>query len=293
MKKIFFLILLSSNFFLAQNSKKDEFDILMEQKNSVLLKENEIIYADIKQLNQQISVIKDSITKVAKKKELYKFWEIADNNSVKMFGNNIELAKKYPNSTRALEFLLNRMSSQDAMNFYDQYEIIYDGFDSQLKNSENGKKFRESLEKFKQSKIGSTAPAFSLKDLNNKEITLSELNDKFVLIDFWASWCLPCREENPYLKKMYDDYSKKGLEIISISRDKDLDAWRKAISQDKMNWINISTEINKSEIEKEYFVNGIPHKILIDKNGIIIGKWKGSGITNLESIENLLKEIIN
>ena len=290
MKKILFIpLLLLGSFFLAQNSNKDEFDVLMEKKNEKLVKENEIIYSDIKELNKQISNIKDSLTKAVKKKELYKFWEIADKNSAQILGNNLQLAKKYPNSTRAMEFLLSRIGSQDAVNLYNEYEIVYNGFSTHLRNSENGNKFKEYLKKFKQSKVGSVAPTFSLTDIKDRLISLPELNKKFILIDFWASWCLPCREENPYLKKIYDRYSKKGFEIISISRDDDLDAWTKAISQDKMNWLNISTKVNKSDIEKDYFVFGIPHKILIDQNGIIIGKWKGSGLTNLESIENFLE----
>lgn len=178
------------------------------------------------------------------------------------------------------------------MGLYDEYEKTFQLFPENLQNSEKGKALKIALEKFKQSKVGSVAPLFSVKDMDGKIVNLAQFkNQNFVLIDFWASWCKPCREENPHLISIYNEFKDKGLEIISISRDENLQSWQKVISQDEMNWLNISIVENESNIEKEYFVQGIPHKVLIGKNGKIIGKWKGSGMKNIYSLREKLAEV--
>ena len=111
---------------------------------------------------------------------------------------------------------------------------------------------------------------------------------------FWASWCGPCRGELPYIKDLYNQYKDLGFEIVSISRDTNLENWRTAILKEGIqNWEHFSVIENNSTVENEYFVYGIPHKVLIDKDGIIIGKWKGSGELNRKSLENQLKQIFN
>jgi thiol-disulfide isomerase/thioredoxin len=115
---------------------------------------------------------------------------------------------------------------------------------------------------------------------------------KYVLIDFWASFCAPCREELPYIKDLYKKYAKEDFEIISISRDEDLLKWKNAIQKEDIEmWKQFSIAQNNSSVEKDYFVNGIPHKVLIDKNGIIIGKWKAGGELNKKSLQAQLKNI--
>ncbi len=110
---------------------------------------------------------------------------------------------------------------------------------------------------------------------DGKEIALSDHagKGKYVLIDFWASWCGPCRQEMPNVVKAYDKYKKKGFEIVGVSLDREHDAWVKGIADLKMTWPQMSdVKFWNSEAVKAYALNGIPHTILLDKDGIIIAK---------------------
>ncbi len=122
--------------------------------------------------------------------------------------------------------------------------------------------------------IGSPLPDIQLPDPNGKIKKLSNsLNRSYVLVDFWASWCGPCRMENPYLKKAYDEYSKKGFNIYSISLDNNADQWKAAIEKDGLNWIHVSDLKGwNSEVAQSFGIKAIPQNFLINKNGIIVGK---------------------
>ena len=121
--------------------------------------------------------------------------------------------------------------------------------------------------------IGSLTPEIILPVPEGDTISLSSLKGKYVLIDFWASWCRPCRMENPNLLKNYKRYHEKGFEIFQVSLDKKKDAWIGAIESDQLNWIHVSDlQFWNSPVAKMYFVQAIPANFLIDKKGIIIAK---------------------
>jgi peroxiredoxin len=120
--------------------------------------------------------------------------------------------------------------------------------------------------------IGALAPEISLKNPDGKLIALSSLKGKVVLLDFWASWCRPCRAENPNVVRLYNKYKNKGFTVYSVSLDQNKDKWLAAISQDKLTWSNHVSELTgwKSSAGNKYGVSSIPKTFLIDVNGKII-----------------------
>jgi thiol-disulfide isomerase/thioredoxin len=121
--------------------------------------------------------------------------------------------------------------------------------------------------------VGQPAPEIALNDPSDKNITLSSLKGKYVLVDFWASWCGPCRAENPNVVAAYEKYKKKNFTVLGVSLDDNKANWLDAIKSDKLNWQHIS-DLKKweSTVVSTYQIEGIPFNVLVDPNGIIIAK---------------------
>ncbi len=121
--------------------------------------------------------------------------------------------------------------------------------------------------------LGKVAPEINLNTPEGKLVALSSLRGKVVLIDFWASWCGPCRKENPNVVRIYSKYKAKGFEIYGVSLDKDMNAWKEAIAADGIGWVQVSDlKYWGSAAAKLYGVQGIPQTFLLDKNGIIAAR---------------------
>ena len=129
------------------------------------------------------------------------------------------------------------------------------------------------MDKLKLLAVGQTAPDFEMASVDGKKIKLSQFRGQYVLLDFWASWCAPCRQENPNLVKQYHAFKDKGFTIFGVSLDANKDLWLKAIKDDKLTWTHVS-ELKQwdSNIVKLYSIEGIPMSFLLDKQGKIIGK---------------------
>ncbi|MBQ8337065.1 MAG: AhpC/TSA family protein [Bacteroidaceae bacterium] len=134
-----------------------------------------------------------------------------------------------------------------------------------------GRIIEERIDRMEKTAGGAVAPDFTLPDLNGNPVTMSSVKGKIKIIDFWASWCGPCRLNNPALKKLYDEFHSKGLEIIGISLDHSKAGWQKAIEKDGLSWINVSSLKGwDCEVAHQYNVSGVPALFILDENNHII-----------------------
>ena len=160
----------------------------------------------------------------------------------------------------------------------EEYEAGFNNFSDKVKDSFLAQGAREELACRKATMPGAVAPDFTLNDPEGNPVTLSSLRGQYVIVDFWASWCKPCRAGVPDMKKLYAKYHPKGLEIIGVSDDSDHDAWKKAIEQDQTPWIHVVDEFpveNKpARVGSLWGVHYIPSYFLLDKEGKIIGKME-------------------
>jgi len=154
-------------------------------------------------------------------------------------------------------------------------KIIANKFSPKVMATTSARDLHALIAAAKKADIGGEAPAFSAPTPDGKELALKDVLGKYTIIDFWASWCKPCRRENPNVVRVYNQYHDKGLNIISVSLDKagQKDRWIKAIEDDKMDWHHVSNLKGWNDpIAQQYSVRSIPATFLLDENGVIIAK---------------------
>jgi peroxiredoxin len=198
---------------------------------------------------------------------------------------NKKFIQDYPDSFISLNALETFAYSAD----YVDIAPLFNGLSPGIKESEPGKKFAERLPKLKAVALGAIAPEFAETDTAGKMVSLSSFRGKYVLIDFWASWCGPCRQENPNVVKAFNHFRGKKFTIVGVSLDRPgaQDKWLKAIHNDGLAWTQLSDlKFWDSKAAGLYAVRGIPQNFLLDPDGKIIGK-------NLrgEDLENKLEEV--
>lgn len=167
----------------------------------------------------------------------------------------------------------------------------FDGLDADLKKLKPAKKIQEMFDSVAATEIGKKAPNFKAKDPKGKEISLNDIvGKKATIVDFWASWCMPCRQENPNMTKLYKDFHAKGLNIIGVSLDNDSKDWITAIAVDQLVWSQVSNLKQWDDpIAKLYNVNTIPATFLLDQDGKIVAK-NISGAELRKKVEELMKK---
>lgn len=205
---------------------------------------------------------------------------------------------KYPKSFVTASMLRYRIGGMKLA----EGEARYGKLPDEIKNSSLGKELKKELEGLRTGSPGAQAFVFASKELRGESLSLSDYKGKYVLIDFWASWCVPCRKGNPHLLSLYAKYKDKGFEIIGVSDDdNNLEAWKKAVEKDGIGvWKHVLRGLKRvdgpmmfdrsASISDRYGIHTLPTKILIDPNGVIIGRYGGGG-ENDEAMDKKLSEI--
>ena len=166
--------------------------------------------------------------------------------------------------------------------------LLYNRLPEASKNTEEGQSIKEYLDRMTLLAPGTVFADFTMPDNNGKPFKLKDVHAKYILVDFWASWCGPCRAEHPHLLEVYDKFRKKGFEIIGVSLDEEKQPWLNAIEKDKLTWPQVS-ELNYREntLAKKYKVDGIPFIVLLDENRKIVAIPQRS-----YDVEKLLTELL-
>jgi len=245
---------------------------------------NKNIYDEYDKVSREFKSQKDSSLKKLTGEKAEQLF-----NQIQMPANEIRNLKiafiaRHPNSyvsPNELYTIISQLSLDSA-------ELLFNAFTRRIKNSRGGILCSVEMEKKKKIKIGTILANFKADDINGQSISLSQFKGKYVLLEFRASWCVPCRKAIPHLKEVYNDYHSKGIEIITISIDDNRKNWEDAIKKEGIsNWHNV---IKNDEINKIFqAVQFVPAQLLIDLRGHII--WNSSD-DNTNTWESILKEKI-
>ena len=180
-----------------------------------------------------------------------------------------ELIKANPDSYVSTFVIVSSMGQME----YEQLKERYSLLGEKAKASAQGKAIAAQIAKLESTAIGQIAPNFTITTPEGESISLYDIKGKVKLVDFWASWCGPCRGENPHVVEIYKEYHPKGLEIFGVSLDNNKEAWVKAIADDGLVWKHGSDLKGwQSAPAQLYSVTGIPHTVLLDENNKIIAK---------------------
>jgi len=210
------------------------------------------------------------------------------NKMVDRTQKQIQFAKDHPDSFFAVVALTESAGSK--LNVA-QVEPVFNAIDEKWRMTGLGKQFAQRIKAAKTIVVGDNAPIIALNDANGKSVSLADLKGKIVLIDFWASWCEPCRAEGPNLKEQYKLYKDKGFEILSVSLDTDKKSWLKAIDEDGLTWLQVSDlKGYRSETVQSYGIGGVPTFFLVDRNGKIIANSNLQGVALNQKLAELFKD---
>ena len=214
---------------------------------------------------------KDSVVINVLRKEYNKFQE----EFMKQSDDYLKTHNKAFISVLIIEGMFNQMAPDVA-----KIKKLYGGLDKSLKDTKHGKNIKSKLDKMNTPvaaaagvEVGTMAPEFSAPNPDGKVITLKESLGKITIIDFWASWCQPCRQENPNMVAIYKAFHAKGLNMVSVSLDDEAAKWKAAIAKDQLTWTQVSNLKEMDDpIAKAYSIKLIPSTFIVDATGKVIAK---------------------
>ncbi|SMC94072.1 TlpA disulfide reductase family protein [Pedobacter africanus] len=186
-----------------------------------------------------------------------------------------------------LSLILMQEQMEDA-EYLPEAKKAFHIFNPTLKGTTVGKAIAERFVILNKTAIGQMAIDFEQNDVNGKPVKLSDFKGKYVLLDFWASWCGPCRGENPHVVAAYQKYKNKGFTVLGVSADNKKEDWLKAIADDKLEWTHLSDLTGNNPVLRSYGITGIPSNFLIDPTGkIVASQLRG------DTLEKTLEQILN
>ena len=193
------------------------------------------------------------------------------------------------NPSAFISVLLIPEIARSSFNFIEA-DSLFGRLNNTIKISPTGKAIQEYINGEKRTSIGAMAPEFAMTDTSGKAISLSSMKGKYVLLDFWAAWCGPCRQENPNVVQAYHKYKDKGFTVFGVSLDRERKAWLNAINDDQLNWSHVSDlKFWKNSAAVLYSIVSIPRNFLLDPSGKIIGRDL-RGLDLSEKLEDIFKK---
>ena len=213
---------------------------------------------------RQYQAAKDTVSLKMVRKKMDKLEEDFKNDTYRKFA---EQHLESPVSLYALDQVAGSYLNSE------EIEPLFNKLSPQIRSSKAGRDFAKKIDAAKATSRDSYLPDFSQPDTSGKLVRLSSFKGKYVLVDFWASWCMPCREESPSLVKSFNAYKDKGFTILGVSLDKSKESWLKAIRVDKLNWTQVSDlKYWNNDVAKKFDIRFVPQNILLDPSGKIIAR---------------------
>ncbi|MDR6785231.1 peroxiredoxin [Pedobacter africanus] len=217
------------------------------------------------------------------KKAMEGIAEAYSKNELEKLAIKRSFVQKNPPSYLTLQLLLELMDNAE---YLSEVKKSFNALHPELKATALGKSLAEKISASEKTAIGVTAMDFEQNDVNGQPVKLSDFKGKYVLLDFWASWCGPCRQENPHVVAAFQKYKDKGFTVLGVSADKDKAAWVKAIADDQLAWTQVCDLTGDNPVLRQYNIEGIPSNFLIDPTGkIVASALRG------DALEKKLKEI--